>query len=221
MKRLLLAASSLAMVAVAAPGASAGAAFTGLQLGVDVGHQFGHARQTRYSNIGGPLVFNQDDAEISGWVYGVHGGYNMEVSPGLIVGGELRLAYNDVRGDDQGAGGDKNGLNGKYQAALVAKVGTHLTPTSLIYANVGWSYLSASGEVLNAPTESIDANFNGLTAGAGVDFTVGQKLTMRVQYQFSDYGAKRVTYPVNLYDIETGPDTHEISLGLSYWLDMP
>jgi outer membrane immunogenic protein len=201
--------------------APAYAGFTGVQIGIDVGQVWADANQERFANIGGPFVFSQADAGLNGWVYGVHAGYNLEVSPGLIVGGELSLAKNGMKGDDGGAGGDRNGLRGNYQGALRAKAGAMLTDTSMLYVTAGWSFLDAQGVVLNAPVEKVGATFNGYNLGGGLEFTVGSGLTMRMQYQFADYGAKRVSYPINLYDIETGPETHEVSLGLTYGFDMP
>jgi outer membrane immunogenic protein len=216
MKRLLLA--SCLLTGLAAP---AYAGFTGVQIGIDVGQVWADANQENFGNIGGPFIFTQADAEPAGWVYGVHGGYNMEVAPGLIIGGELAVAFNDMKGNDGGAGGDRNGLDGKYQAALRAKAGTMLSPTSMLYVTAGWQYLSAEGVVLNPPVEKIDTSFNGYTLGGGLEFTVGSGLTARMQYQFADYGDKRVSYPTNLYDINTGPQSHEVTLGLTYGFDLP
>jgi outer membrane immunogenic protein len=216
MKRLLLA--SCLLTGLAAP---ATAGFTGVQIGIDVGQVWADANQERFSLPGGPFIFTQDDAQLNGWVYGVHAGYNHEISPGLIIGGELAVAMNDMRGNDGGAGGDRNGLDGKYQAALKAKAGTMLTPSSLVYVTAGWSYLSAEGVVLNPPVEKISTSFNGYTLGGGLEFTVGSGLTMRMQYQFADYGDKRVAYPTNGYDISTGPEAHEVTLGLTYGFDIP
>jgi outer membrane immunogenic protein len=216
MKRLLLA--SCVLTGLAAP---AHAGFTGVQIGIDVGQVWADANQQRFSNIGGPFVFTQPDAQLNGWVYGVHGGYNIEAMPGLILGGELAVAFNDMKGKDGGGGGDRNGLDGKFQASLKAKAGTMISPTSMLYVTAGWSYLDAEGVVLNPPVEKVGASFNGYTLGGGLEFTVGSGLTARLQYQFADYGDKRVSYPINVYDISTGPETHELTMGVTYGFDMP
>jgi opacity protein-like surface antigen len=212
MKTLLL----TAVAAVAMGAAAQASPFTGFSAGVDLGHAFGQANQSKFGNIGGPFIFTQGDAAISGWTYGVHGSYGYDTGTGFIVGGELALGFNDARGDDKGVGGDKNEVSAQYDAALLGTAGIMVSPTSLLYLQAGWSYLQADSNVLNAPTESVSQSYNGPTVGAGLAFTVGSKTTMRFAYRYTEYSAERVSHPINVYDIETGPETHAFSVGISY-----
>lgn len=211
MKSMLL--SAVAVLSIA--GAAHASQFTGFSAGVDVGYNFADANQTRFSNPGGPFIFTQADAELSGWSYGLHGTYRHDTGAGFIVGGELALGFNDMRGDDKGAGGDKNEIAAKYDAALLGSAGFMISPTALLYAQVGWSYLSADSNVLNAPVESVSQSYMGPTAGAGLEFTVGAHSTMRLNYRYTDYMAERVAHPINLYDVETGPSVHSLSIGFN------
>lgn len=210
-KALFAAAAVLAMSATAQA-----SQFTGFSIGVDAGYNFADANQTRFANIGGPFIFTQGDAELTGWSYGVHGSYGFDAGSGFILGAELAAGFNDMRGDDRGLGGDKNEVAAKYDAALIGSAGVMISPTALLYVQAGWSFLSADSNVLNAPTESVSQTYNGPTVGAGLAFTVGSAMTMRVNYRYTDYSEERVSHPINLYDVETGPTSHMIGIGLSY-----
>lgn len=88
----------------------------------------------------------------------------------------------------------------------------------MFYVLGGWSWLGADSEVLDiGEEESVSETFSGWTAGAGVEFGLSPTANLRIQYRYSDYGSETLTFPINNYDLGTGPAIHEITLGMNWY----
>jgi outer membrane immunogenic protein len=207
---LALAASALTL----ASSASA-APFSGFYVGASVGHSSGDANQTRFSAPGGPFIFTQNDAEIDGWGAGVFAGYNHKMG-NWLVGLEGNYDWKDVSGNDNGLGGDINELEQNWEASIRAKLGYQVYDDLVLYATGGYSWSDFDSNVLNLPTESVSNTFDGWTAGAGAELQVATNVTARLEYRYTDYSDDRVPLPINGYDLEVGPEIHNVSVGLSY-----
>jgi outer membrane immunogenic protein len=201
-------------------GGAAAAPFTGFYLGGSAGYGWGDANQSRFSNVGGPFVFTQDDASLDGWTFGAIAGHNWTLGGGTwVFGVEGNWDFGGPSGDDAGSGGDINEWEQNWEASLRLRGGVLVNPNALLYATAGYSWADYDANVLNAPTSSRSHSFDGWTIGAGGEFVLAPNLTGRIQYRYTDYSADRVTFaPDEGYDIEAGPSLHNLSLGLAYHL---
>lgn len=213
MKKLLLATAAAALLsapAIATP-------YDGFYLGGNVVYSTGDANQTRYSNVGGPFVFTQNDASIDGWAVGIIAGHDWTVSGNLVIGLEGNWDFGGPSGDDAGSGGDTNEWDQTSEASLRARLGFLVSPSTLIYGTVGYSWAEYDANVLNAPTSSRSHTFDDWTYGLGVETALTASMTARFQYRHTDYSADRVTFaPAEAYDIEAGPTTDNFSLGFAF-----
>lgn len=218
MKMKTVLAASAAVVALAAFSTAAEAQpFTGTYLGADIGYGSGDANSERFGVIGGPLVSTQADAEIDGFLLGAHLGHNWHLGPQWILGVEGEWRYAGLEGDDGGSGGDINELSTNWDASLTAHLGLVVSPSAMIYLTGGFTWLDADSNVLNAPIETVSETFGGWTLGGGIEFSLGAMTTARVQYRYADYDEEVLTFPINLYDMETGPTINEITAGVSWY----
>ena len=219
MKRSILAASvAAAALALSSGTASADAtAFAGHYVGVDIGYGFGEANSERFVN--GPLPYNatQLDADINGVSFGAHAGHNMLLGTMWIIGVEAGVNYSGLEGDDNGNGGDNNEFTADWEASLRAHVGFSINNHTMLYAMGGYSWLGGDSNVTDpGEQESVSETFSGLTVGGGVEVMLAPNLSGRLQYRHTNYDAENLVFPINGYNMETGPSVDEVSVGVSW-----
>lgn len=56
----------------------------------------------------------------------------------------------------------------------------------------------------------------GWTIGAGAEYAVTDRVTLRGEYRFSDYGSERVLDPVDWWTNDTDLKVHDIRIGIAY-----
>ncbi len=218
MKRSILAAS----VAVAALMASSGTAladataFAGHYVGVDIGYGFGEANSERF---GATAAYGstQLDADLNGVSFGAHAGHNMLLGTMWIIGVEAGVNYSGLEGDDNGNGGDNNEFTADWEASLRAHVGFSINNHTMLYALGGYSWLGGDSNVTDpGELESVSETYSGWTLGGGVEVTLAPNLRGRLQYRHTNYDAENLVFPINGYNMETGPAVDEVSLGVSF-----
>ena len=217
MKRSVLAAS----VAAAALAMSSGTAladataFAGHYIGVDVGYGFGEANSERWGAT--PAYgLTQLDADLNGVSFGAHAGHNMLLGTMWIIGVEAGVNYSGLEGDDNGSGGDNNEFTADWEASLQAHVGFSINNHTMLYATGGYSWLGGDSNVTNAPIESVSETFSGWTVGGGVEVMLAPNLSGRLQYRHTNYDAENLFFPLQPYNMETGPSVDEVSVGVSW-----
>ncbi|MDQ0454733.1 outer membrane protein [Rhizobium paknamense] len=131
--------------------------------------------------------------------FGGFGGWNFDVGNNVILGLEGDVNYdwnkkNFVSGVDFGS---------EFSGSARGRVGYALDRT-LIYAAGGWTATRAgfSGAVDDKAT------LNGWTIGAGVDYAVTDKIFVRGEYRYNDFGSKTIS------GVNTDLDQHVINVGV-------
>lgn len=184
--------------------------WSGAYLGVHGGWAFGNVDAPYADTIGGPLVDGNDPFDISGGIVGLHAGLN--VQQGSFVGGvEVLADYAPISGDDNGDGGDLNGLDGQFLGTLAGRIGI-ATDSALFYLSGGGAVFTAEG---TAPGESVGATFLGGTVGAGVELALTEDISARLDYRYYTFGQEVVSFPGAGYDIGFTPSFHSVTAGLS------
>jgi outer membrane immunogenic protein len=185
--------------------------WTGGYIGAQVGYTWGNAPAPYSFVAGGPYTLPQDPANQTGFVGGVHAGYNFQTS-NLVLGVEGDIEKSGVGGDDGGSGGDINALNNNWQGSLRGRLG-FAVDSILLYGTAGMAVMNATA---TAPGHTADVTFTGWTAGVGLEYALTANLTSRVEYRYSSYGAKEAAFPVNGYYESYSPAESTIRVGLSY-----
>jgi outer membrane immunogenic protein len=107
----------------------------------------------------------------NGVAFGIAGGYDFR-SGNTVFGIELEAAESTT--EDAGVEAGRDLYAG-------ARIGAVVSPTVLIYAKAGYTNARASVSGLGG------VNFDGVRAGAGVEFMLGGNLSMRAEYRYSNY----------------------------------
>ncbi|TJW36001.1 MAG: porin family protein [Mesorhizobium sp.] len=223
MKRLLLASalSALSLTPALAADVVAPIAsvydWSGFYVGLQAGYGWSRVDQP-YASVGGPFIFTQDDADGNGWLGGAHVGYNKQFDS-WVLGLEGDFEASNIDGDDGGSGGHINGFEFKWLGSVRGRVGYALDRV-LLYGTGGYAFMRGSAYAVEgfggATAESNSATFHGWTIGTGAEYAFTDNLTARVEYRYTDFGAKRISFPVNGYDEKIDPSFHAVRLGVSY-----
>jgi outer membrane immunogenic protein len=191
---------------IAAP---ASADWTGFYLGGQLGVGLIDASQP-YGDVGGPYDSSQPDAEGSGAVYGGLIGYNWQ-SGEYVYGTEMTVDLSSIEGDDNGGGGDVNGVEVKSIWMARGRAGI-VSGQTLYYGVVAYSVMRAYA---SAPGADKNLSFKGWTLGAGAERPLGSHWRMRVEYQYGRYGAEQVDFAGPNYGEEIEPEIQSLVLGVS------
>ncbi|SFB42186.1 outer membrane immunogenic protein [Rhizobium sp. NFR07] len=142
------------------------------------------------------------DSEFMG---GIHGGYNTEIN-GVVVGGEAEFSHlGDTQVDVPGGK-----LKERYRLAAKAKVGAPLGST-LIYGTAGAAMTSLRD---TGSAEGPSGWKPGWLVGAGVEQKFNDKLSGRVEYNYTRTGDVRSFSDAGTRETDIGD--HTIKAGVNY-----
>jgi len=187
--------------------------WTGGYIGAQIGGGWSKVDQPWGFTEASPDIFDQDNADGSGVVGGLHAGYNWQ-SGSFVFGGEADINATSIDGDDGGSGGDINGFKAKWVASIRARAGVAFDRV-LIYGTGGYAYLNGKADTRDVGRqESHSASFNGWTIGAGAEYALTDTVTVRGEYRYADFGSKTVVF--NNYVEDISPALHTVTIGVSY-----
>lgn len=185
--KIYLVAVALTSCAIASPALAGENAesFAGPKVGVDVGYDFNNVSQV----LPGSTVRTREAASgpsVRGFL-----GYDAAVSQSVVVGGEFGI----------GAGGGESTLpftGGSYSLSprlsydLTGRIGIAASPGLLLYGRAGVRWLRTTRETVSTtPSQVIPERSqtnSGFTYGAGAEFAVAPKLTLRTEFNHTRYG---------------------------------
>lgn len=118
-------------------------------------------------------------------VLGIELGYNLAASSNFILG--LTATY-DFANSKLGAISDPEGsttLKGQNRMSVNFKPGFLVTPTSMVYAIVGYNAMSTkvNANSATAPSENFSKTLNGIGYGAGVATMVNKNIYVKAEVQ--------------------------------------
>jgi outer membrane immunogenic protein len=162
--------------------------WAGLYAGVHAGYGSGHARS----------------ANLSGFISGVHGGFNMQ-SGQVVFGLEGDLNYSGV--DYHGFA---DAFRQKWTGSLRGRVG-YAYDRFLPFITGGVGFTNA---VMKSGGVKSDNTHAGLVLGAGVEAMLTDKVSVTATYLYHHDGAK--TYVVLPLARNTNMTTNEVRIGVNY-----
>jgi outer membrane immunogenic protein len=187
--------------------------------GIQVGAQTGDAKQSFNAT---PLVGEYDAQGVFG---GFHLGFNHQTQ-GWIVGVETDLETSNVEGDFFTTTGvtaqGKTEVN--WQGSVRGRLGKEFNQM-LVYGTAGWAFgdVDVKGGPTAAPlTSGFSADLSGWTAGAGVEWAVGEDMFARFEYRYTDYNDVSGALLPNFGTVISTAtlDNHAIRFGLTKKFDI-
>lgn len=211
-KSILAAFAAAAFLASPATAQTWDGAYVGAQIG------YGSGKSDTESELGGQWSietvlrdhvtdFTSANSDPKGLTYGIQAGYNFHASSDVVLGGEVDFALLNVDGSrtdgptpvpevpslSYTAG---NSVDAKHMLSLRARAG-YAFGRSLLYLHGGMAWLkaeyqtelSSSGNYRKAGSRT--KTTNGFIVGAGFEQMLGESLSGRLEYSYTDQGRVR------------------------------
>jgi outer membrane immunogenic protein len=164
--------------------------------------------------VGIPLVdasFNGIGAEGAFGEFTV--GYDHLLNERMLLGvyGTARLS--GIKSELSALGGVTGDITADYGFDLIARAGYLATPETLVYVLGGYSYQHF--ELSSNLGVSTDWESNGFTAGFGLETALSDRLSLKGEYRYSQYGAFDLL-SLGPVSIESEPSSHTFHVGLNY-----
>ncbi|MDR2858285.1 MAG: outer membrane beta-barrel protein [Novosphingobium sp.] len=168
-------------------------------------------------------IFGWDHVRIStdggsdsrdGFVYGGVIGVQTKIGGAGVVGLEGEITGSSAKERVEFTDGTFMELKAGRDLFIGARAGVMVTETTQLYAKAGYTnarFTYREG-VIDGVSASIGNNFGGYRIGAGVEQTVSERIRLRGEYRFSDYG--NLTYAG--YDLGASGQRHQILVGATY-----
>lgn len=166
--------------------------YAGLQLG------YGFGGRVTDRTLGGTVGTD-------GWMGGVFGGYNFQTGA-IVYGLEADVNVSGVDG-----GNAALAARTTFDGSVRARVGAAVTEDILVYGTAGGA---AERLRVNDGVGSVTNTMLGYTVGAGVDANLTDQVFGRVEYRYTDYGAKNFNLPTGATRIDSS--NHRATVGVGF-----
>jgi opacity protein-like surface antigen len=227
-RRISLATSALALalpahaadLAIKAPPPAAPVAYnwTGLYGGANFGGAF--------NSEGVTTPFGATSTDPSGALGGGQIGYNFQFAPSWLAGIEGEFDGTSARGTTSAIGSDAQtatalSISGSHNwyATLSGRLG-YVSGAWLFYGKGGAAWMNADYQIqVNsglAGGGSLNATRTGWNLGAGVEYQLMPKWTVKVEYDYLDFGSSTLSFapPVGATTFRT--QVNEVKAGVNY-----
>lgn len=150
----------------------------------------------------------------SGIIGGLHVGYNWQARGSSLVWGiEADINAANIKGDDAGFGGFVDESTLRWAGSIRGRLGI-ANNNWLFYGTAGWAFgrirhFNSGGAPLNN-----DADVDGWTAGAGIEWAFAPRWTTRIEYRYYDLGDYSLAPGVLPFTVDSTYQT--VTWGLSY-----
>ena len=222
MKSLLLAAVALAALSSGAIAADAVAEkpvaapynWSGFYVGAQAGYSWG---RNRISDTSG----NYFPFKPNGFLGGLYTGYNHQFANKVTLGVDADAAWSEA---DHGSpvfsqagilGGNPGTVDIEATGAARIRLG-YAADRFLPYVAGGVAFAKASyGTQVNGKATH---NYTGWTLGAGVEYAVTDKLILRGEYRYTDFGSHRADWSNSLgaFPVDWKMSSNDIRIGVAY-----
>ena len=245
MKRLLLTSAFVLTVLIAGPAMAADlrqpvpvpvpvAGWTGFYIGAHIGAGLG---TNDWTNVAVPFCCGTGTAgtgTTSGFIGGGQIGYNWQVGC-AVIGVEGDFTGATVQGDTflrpatLGADGKHNT---DWFATVTGRLGAVVHGDTLVFVKGGGAWeedryniqnIRANGDFIGSYPEVTDGRF-GWTVGMGAEYRITSNWSVKLEYNFMDFGTKTVSFPEGTagtpltaaFSVDIGQRLHVFKVGLNY-----
>jgi len=151
--------------------------------------------------------------KLKGFTYGVLGGYNWQNEDWVYgIEGDISAAGTDGDVDVLGVAVTED-IN--WVADIRARVGTLISPSTLLYGAGGVSFSDIDINTNSLIAGNDSGNFTGWTAGVGAETRISDNAIARLEYLYTDYGTKSMFAPVG-GGVDIAYDLHSIRVAVVY-----
>lgn len=203
--------------------------WSGFYVGIDAGYGIGTSGYEIHQSPDGLLLFSGPEPD--GFLLGAHAGYNWHFGNGFVVGGEADLNYSASNGGDAMYQMTPTGAfphssytmetEVKWTGSARARLGyaiDRLLP--YVAAGVAAAGVESDFNIAGYPANPYHAykdTYIGWTGGIGAEYALTDKVSIRAEYRYADYGSQDFATPGISNSVATiDLQSHDVRFGLSY-----
>ncbi len=150
--------------------------WAGPYVGAQIGFGWGETR--------GKIKGSRRGIDTDGVIGGLYGGYNAQLTPNFVLGGEADISWSDISGD-RNIGGRKYEARTDWQGTIRARAGAAFDRI-LVYGTGGVAF--AGNNMKKQARGSESQTHVGWTLGAGVEGAITENIVARGEYLYAGYG---------------------------------
>ena len=185
--------------------------WTGFRLGAGGG--YGFINHELSLEDGGGNLASLDGISGEGGLFTVEAGYDYQFSSNFVAGVQFDYTGSSVETVAEldfgvpGFTGYKLEASDSYTVA--GRLGYLVTPETLAYGLVGWTWTDFEQDILvitGTPIITNDFDADGFTVGAGIETVLAENFTGKLEYRYTDYGK------LNVFEFDDLELNNDISL---------
>jgi outer membrane immunogenic protein len=198
--------------------------WTGFYIGAHVGTGWGTTESEFGNNgLGGLLVgFPISQTQSNGFLGGVQGGYNWQISPWAVIGVEADFSWSGVKGTSPCIVVLSCTTDHDWFATVAGRFGvTYDRALFYVKGGVAWAqttYSAALNLGIVGFTTSVDETRVGALFGTGIEYAFLPGWSAKVEYNYIDYGKDDFNFPVAgaTVNVNIREKDHLVKAGLNY-----
>jgi outer membrane immunogenic protein len=170
-----------------------------------VGAQLGYG----WGDVSGQINGSRRGIDTDGVIGGLYGGYNAQITPNFVLGGEADISWADMTGD-RTIGGRKYEARTDWAGTIRARAGASFDRI-LVYGTGGIAF--AGNDIKKQGKGSESQTHIGWTLGAGVEGAITQNIVARGEYLYAGFDKQNYN-KVGAKNVDL--DTNVIRAGVAY-----
>lgn len=185
--------------------------WTGFYLGGHAGYAWGNKDWADV--VTGPFSVGHD---VDGFLLGGQVGFNYQINS-LVLGIEGDIAWTGADGGTTTArfGGETYNADMNWIGTLTGRVGFAFA-NWMIYGKGGFAWADEDLAYTRAGFAASGSDTRtGWTIGAGVEYGLTDAWSVKLEYNYLDFGSRTVTFsPIDVFDVDQ--QIHTVKLGVNY-----
>ncbi len=158
--------------------------------------------------------FGADKVFARGFDASILAGYNWQAGR-MVYGLETDIGKGRLKaGRDNGI--DSYSTDFGVQGSIRARAGYLVTPSFMVYATGGFAYAHSKISNDAIAGDTTKQWFTGWQGGVGTELKLDPRWSLRLEYLYTDYGAKTITGPVSGLTNTFDPTMHTVRAGLTF-----
>src|SRR5262245_5401813 len=204
--------------------------WTGFYIGAHIGTGWGttEAEINNITGLGvGAFVLPVSQTQTNGFLGGVQGGYNWQISPWAVIGVEADFSWTGVKGTSPCLVILACSTDHDWIATVSGRFGvTYDRALLYVMGGVAWAQTTYSASLnlggLASFTTSIDETRVGALFGTGIEYAFLPGWSAKIEYNYIDFGKDDFNFPLAIGPIAVNVGTairekeHLVKAGLNY-----
>ena len=170
-----------------------------------VGAQIGYG----WGEVSGQIKGSRRGIDTDGVIGGLYGGYNAQLTPNFVLGGEADISWSDISGD-RNVRGRKYEARTDWQGTIRARAGAAFDRI-LVYGTGGIAFAGNNMKKQARGNES--QTHVGWTLGAGIEGAITENIVARGEYLYAGYGKENYN-KINVKNVDL--NTNVVRAGVAY-----